>query len=55
MVLIGHFFSVAIYGIYRLFSNGRLIDFPQNVLKSFLVFFTACLVIVPYIWSEVLF
>ncbi|RIA91581.1 squalene epoxidase-domain-containing protein [Glomus cerebriforme] len=55
IVLIGHFFAVAIYGIYKLFNNGRLIDFPKNILKSFFIFYTACIVIFPYIWSEVLF
>ena len=54
-VLIGHFFAVAIYGIYQLFVNGKLIDFPQNILKSILILYTACLVIFPFIWSEVLF
>ncbi|GBC07817.1 hypothetical protein RclHR1_07710001 [Rhizophagus clarus] len=54
IVLIGHFFAVAIYGVYRLFINGKLIDFPQNISKSILIIYTACLVIFPFIWSEML-
>ncbi|CAB4398404.1 SE-domain-containing protein [Rhizophagus irregularis] len=53
-VLVGHFFAVAIYGTYKLFINGKLTDFPQNIPKSILILYTACLVIFPFIWSEML-
>ncbi len=55
MVLIYHFFAVAFYGIYKLFNDGKLVEFPQNILRSFSLLYTAYLVIFPYMWSEILF
>ena len=52
-VLIGHFFAVAIYAIYFNFKNGPLWQLPLLFYKSASIFYKACGVIFPLIWSEV--
>ncbi|RHZ87491.1 hypothetical protein Glove_34g118 [Diversispora epigaea] len=54
-LLITHFFAVAIYGIWKLFTNGTISQIPRNIIKSFMVIYTACVVIFPYLWCEVKF
>ncbi|CAG8544583.1 15039_t:CDS:10 [Acaulospora colombiana] len=51
-LLITHFFAVAALGIWRLFVNGKMVQIPENIVKSFMVFYTACVVILPYLWWE---
>lgn len=66
-LLLYHFFSVALYSIYLLFTAPRLpkgqtegkptrptvLDYPALTVQSVLVFWTACRVILPVLWSEV--
>ncbi|KAG9303451.1 hypothetical protein G9A89_013778 [Geosiphon pyriformis] len=54
-LLVGHFFAVAVYGIYKLFAEESIFAIPQNIIKSFTVLYTACLIIFPLLWSEVQF
>ncbi|KAJ5874832.1 uncharacterized protein N7529_003262 [Penicillium soppii] len=53
LVLVSHFFSVAFLSIWVLLCDTpltQLILFPYH---SFMVFYTACIVIFPYIWAEI--
>lgn len=50
--LIYHFFMVAFYSIYVMFRDGGLGGIPQNIVQSFTVFYTACVVILPFLWGE---
>lgn len=52
MVLVYHFFSVAIYSIHLNFKQGSWADVPYNIWKSFTVLYTACVVILPYLLRE---
>ncbi|CAG8442985.1 4692_t:CDS:10 [Ambispora gerdemannii] len=52
MILIGHFFAVAVYSIYCFFAQSSILSIPQNIIKSFMVLYTACLVILPLLWTE---
>lgn len=52
LFLIYHFFRVAFYSIYILFRDGDIYSVPQNILKSLTVFYTACVVILPFLWGE---
>ncbi|TNY17568.1 squalene epoxidase-domain-containing protein [Rhodotorula diobovata] len=60
-----HFFRVAFYSIYCLFTlpilastsapdggKPRMWQYPALTLKSFKVFWTACVVLLPVLWSE---
>lgn len=57
-----HFFRVAFYSIYCLFATpvasrraGQkppVWQYPQLTVKSFQVFWTACVVLLPVLWSE---
>jgi len=51
MTLVGHFFAVAVYGIYNMLTRD-LVMFPFMVARSLMVFWTACVVILPMILSE---
>lgn len=65
-LLFFHFFYVALYSIFALFFLPRrhiqhghtvvrraaLVEYPGLVLRSILVFYTACAVFLPIIWSE---
>jgi len=53
LVLFSHFFSVAFLSIWVLFRETHwthLILFPY---QSVMVFWTACVVIFPFIWAEI--
>lgn len=53
LVLVTHFFSVALLSIWVLLTEtplSRLILFPY---RSVMVFWTACVVIFPYIFAEI--
>jgi squalene monooxygenase len=52
MVLVYHFFAVAIYAIYLEFKTGGWRKIPVNFIKIFTVLYTACITIFPYLWSE---
>ncbi|SPO37013.1 related to squalene monooxygenase [Pseudozyma flocculosa] len=64
LLLVGHFFAVALYSIYTLFTHPRLdarsgkvarpslLAWPGLVWRSIMVFYTACIVILPVIATE---
>lgn len=64
VLLVDHFFRVAFYSIWCLFTHFRwypdeqrqrrasLIEWPGLVWRSVMVFYTACVVILPVIWTE---
>lgn len=59
-LLVYHFFRVALYAIWTLFTHpnattGRRptpLDWPMLLYRSVMVFWTACVVILPVIWTE---
>ncbi|GAA5816622.1 hypothetical protein MFLAVUS_010152 [Mucor flavus] len=52
LFLIYHFFRVAFYSIYVLFRDSDIYSVHLNFLQSFSVFYTACVVILPFLWGE---
>ncbi|XP_013404628.1 squalene monooxygenase [Lingula anatina] len=52
-ILIGHFFAVALYAVYAVFRMEPLWAAHRALLTSAGIFFKACGVIFPLIWSEV--
>lgn len=52
MVLFYHFFAVALWSIFVMFKGLELWQYPAGVITSCAVFFKACAVIFPYIFSE---
>ncbi|KAF0425106.1 SE-domain-containing protein [Gigaspora margarita] len=55
LLLIFHFFAVAIYGVYRIFREDTMLHMPQNILKSFIVIYTACVTVLPVLLTELKF
>ena len=51
-ILFYHFFAVALYAMYLHIFSANPLMWPINTLTSFGIFWKACLVIFPYIWSE---
>lgn len=55
IVLFYHFFAVALYSIYVMFASlTPVLGWPKGILESLAVFWTACVVIFPYIFAEFL-
>ncbi|KAI8976764.1 squalene epoxidase-domain-containing protein [Pilobolus umbonatus] len=52
MTLVYHFFAVAIYAIYLEMKRNGWSKFHMNVIMLFSVLYTACVTILPYLWSE---
>lgn len=63
LLLSYHFFSVALYSIYLLFTNERqfkdgskrkptILDWPALIWRSMMVFYTACVVFLPVVATE---
>ncbi|TPX64129.1 hypothetical protein SpCBS45565_g06111 [Spizellomyces sp. 'palustris'] len=60
--LVGHFFAVAFYGVYLILTNqinpherrkqSAWVEFPKNLWKSVMAIYTACVVILPVIATE---
>ncbi|KAK3114945.1 Squalene epoxidase [Teratosphaeriaceae sp. CCFEE 6253] len=51
-VLFYHFFAVALYGIWIYITSGNVGSIPLRMVSSVGVFWKACVVIFPYIFSE---
>ncbi|MCJ1399754.1 Squalene epoxidase [Xylographa trunciseda] len=51
-VLFYHFFSVALLSIWLTFSEAPLWKLPMTLLESVLIFYKACVVLFPFIGSE---
>ncbi|KAJ9478826.1 Squalene monooxygenase [Pseudozyma hubeiensis] len=64
MLLVGHFFAVAVYSIYALFAHPKFyeaegrtrkpgfLEWPGLVWRSIMVFYTACIVLLPVVFTE---
>ncbi|KAK2498793.1 hypothetical protein MC885_007578 [Smutsia gigantea] len=52
LVLIGHFFAVAVYATYFCFKSEPWITKPRAIFSSGIVLYKACSVIFPLIYSE---
>ncbi|WVQ80496.1 hypothetical protein IAT38_002601 [Cryptococcus sp. DSM 104549] len=63
LLLFNHFFAVALYSIYLLLTTGpprrratstlgAVVAFPLNALLAVRVFYTACVVLLPYMLTE---
>lgn len=64
MLLVGHFFAVAVYSIYALFAHPKfypkegktrkpsLLEYPALIWRSIMVFYTACIVLLPVVFTE---
>ncbi|NXN91667.1 ERG1 monooxygenase, partial [Rhinopomastus cyanomelas] len=52
MVLIGHFFAVALYAVYFCFKSESWITMPRAFFNSGAVLYRSCSVIFPLIYSE---
>ncbi|XP_051827040.1 squalene monooxygenase [Antechinus flavipes] len=53
LVLVGHFFAVALYAIYFCFKSEPWITKPRAFFSSAAVFYKACCVLFPLIYSEI--
>ena len=51
-ILIGHFFAVALYAVYFSFKSEDWWTPHKAVVKSIGIFYSACGVLFPLIWSE---
>ncbi|KAI8988236.1 squalene epoxidase-domain-containing protein [Mycotypha africana] len=52
-VLIYHFFAVAFYSVYLEAKKNSWTGAPQSLLMFCTVIYTACVTILPYLWTEV--
>ncbi|KAK6532866.1 Squalene epoxidase, variant 2 [Arthrobotrys megalospora] len=52
LILYSHFFAVAFYSIWIMYKTTNPLLWPVCFVRSFMVFYTACVVILPYIWVE---
>uniref|UniRef100_A0A7N4UXY1 Squalene monooxygenase n=1 Tax=Sarcophilus harrisii TaxID=9305 RepID=A0A7N4UXY1_SARHA len=53
LVLVGHFFAVALYAVYFCFKSEPWITKPRAFFSSAAVFYKACCVLFPLIYSEI--
>ncbi|XP_069813217.1 squalene monooxygenase isoform X2 [Dendropsophus ebraccatus] len=51
-LLIGHFFAVALYAVYFCFKSEPWLTKPRALIRSTAIFYRACSVIFPLIYSE---
>jgi squalene monooxygenase len=51
MTLVGHFFAVAMYGMFCIWT-GPIYLLPWNIIKSFIVLWNAVLIIYPLAIAE---
>src|SRR5205809_7449083 len=51
-ILFYHFFAVALLSIWIMITESRILLFPQTLVQGVLVFWKACEVIGPFIFSE---
>jgi squalene monooxygenase len=51
-VLVWHFFSVAFLSIWVMFTESPIYLLPLAIFQAFAVLWTACVVIMPYIFAE---
>lgn len=52
MTLMGHFFTVAFYGIFLMLTSEPIYMFPWAVIKSFVVIWKACIIFFPLLTAE---
>ena len=52
LVLIDHFYRVALLSIWVLVLENGILLFPLSLVQGVLVFWKACEVIFPFIWNE---
>ncbi|NXB47891.1 ERG1 monooxygenase, partial [Leucopsar rothschildi] len=52
MVLIGHFFAVALYAVYFCFKSESWITTPRAIFNSGAILYRSCSIIFPLIYSE---
>ncbi|XP_020652178.3 squalene monooxygenase [Pogona vitticeps] len=52
LVLIGHFFAVALYAVYICFKSESWITMPRAIFSSLAVLYRACSVLFPLVYSE---
>ncbi|KAM6349698.1 squalene monooxygenase [Podargus strigoides] len=52
MVLIGHFFAVALYAVYFCFKSESWITMPRAFFSSGVILYRSCSIIFPLIYSE---
>ncbi|XP_074412972.1 squalene monooxygenase [Zonotrichia albicollis] len=52
MVLIGHFFAVALYAVYFCFKSESWITIPRAIFSSGAILYRSCSIIFPLIYSE---
>lgn len=53
LVLFYHFFAVALLAMWLFLTSSPLWQLPATVVRMGSIFWKACVVIFPYIWSEV--
>lgn len=51
-VLFYHFFAVAFYSIWIMLKNMSPLMWPVGLVRAVMIFYTACVVIFPYIFAE---
>ncbi|KAF9113659.1 Squalene epoxidase [Mortierella sp. AM989] len=52
MVLVYHFYAVALHSIWLMFHSVTWSEFPATFIQAFSVMWTACVVLLPVMWSE---
>jgi squalene monooxygenase len=54
ILLVIHFYAVALYSIFLLFRKASIVNYPSTVIKGFNVLAKACVVLIPVVISELL-